>query len=67
MRAERGVGLSGARDPAPAYLTPRNALPAIYQAVDSLRPAAILAELPFGDPWYDLRYMYFSALHRRRC
>ena len=53
-------------NPAPAYLTPRNALPAIYQAVDSLRPTAILAELPFGDPWYDLRYMYFSALHRRQ-
>jgi hypothetical protein len=53
-------------NPAPAYLTPRNALPAIYQAVDSLRAGAILAELPFGDPWYDLRYMYYSALHRRR-
>jgi hypothetical protein len=53
-------------NPAPAYLSPRNSLPVIYQAVDSLRPGAILAELPFGDPWYDLRYMYFSALHHRR-
>ena len=53
-------------NPAPAYLSPRNSLPVIYQAVDSLRPGAILAELPFGDPWYDLRYMYFSALHQRR-
>jgi hypothetical protein len=53
-------------NPAPAYLTPRNELPSIYRAVDSLRAGAILAELPFGDPWYDLRYMYFSALHQRR-
>ncbi|HUE86067.1 MAG TPA: hypothetical protein VMO26_08315 [Vicinamibacterales bacterium] len=53
-------------NPAPAYLTPHNALPTIYQAVDSLRPTAVLAELPFGDHWYDLRYMYFSAMHRRQ-
>lgn len=52
--------------PAPAHLTPRAELPAIYQAVDALRPTAILAELPFGDYWYDLRYQYFSAIHGRR-
>jgi hypothetical protein len=56
----------GLRNPAPAYLTPTPDLPLIYQAVDSLGPGAVLAELPFGDPWYDLRYMYFSATHRRR-
>lgn len=53
-------------NPAPAYLTPRAELPAIYQAVDSLRPSAILVELPFGDYWYELRYQYFSAVHKRR-
>jgi hypothetical protein len=53
-------------NPAPAYLTPRHVLPAIYRAVDSLRPTAVLAELPFGDHWYDLRYMYFAAIHRRQ-
>jgi hypothetical protein len=52
--------------PPPVYLTPSPGLPPIYQAVDALRPGAILAELPFGDPWYDLRYQYFSGLHRRR-
>ena len=41
-------------------------LPAIYRAVDALRPGAILVELPFGDPWYDVRYMFFSTTHRRR-
>jgi hypothetical protein len=52
--------------PPPAYLTPSPQLPAIYRAVESLSAGATLAELPFGDPWYDLRYMYFSGLHRRR-
>jgi hypothetical protein len=52
--------------PPPAYLTPAGTLPAVYRAVDSLSPGAIIAEFPFGDPWYDLRYMYFAATHRRR-
>jgi hypothetical protein len=52
--------------PPPGYLTPAPALPEIYRAVDALRPGAILVELPFGDHWYDLRYMFFAATHRRR-
>jgi hypothetical protein len=52
--------------PPPAYLTPAPSLPAIYRAVETLRPEAILVELPFGDPWYDVRYMFFAATHRRR-
>jgi hypothetical protein len=56
----------GLATPQPAYLTPSPELPPIYRAVDTLRPGAILAELPFGDPWYDLRFQYFSGLHRRR-
>ena len=56
----------GLVSPPPAYLTPSAALPSIYRAVESLRPGAVLAELPFGDSWYDLRYMYFSGVHRRR-
>lgn len=52
--------------PPPAYLTPRPEPPEIYRAVNALRDGAILAELPFGDSWYDLRYMYFSGWHGRR-
>ena len=52
--------------PPPAYLTPAQTMPAIYRAVDSLRPGAVLVEFPFGDIGYELRYTYFSALHRRR-
>ena len=52
--------------PPPAYLTPTPQMPDIYRAVDSLRPDAVLAELPFGDSWYDVRYMHFAGMHRRR-
>jgi hypothetical protein len=55
----------GLATPPPAYLTPRGEVPAIYRAVEGLRPGAILVELPFGDPWYDVRYLYFSIAHRR--
>ena len=52
--------------PPPPYLTPRKDLPPIYRAVQSLPTGAVLAELPFGDSWYDVRYMFFAATHQRR-
>jgi hypothetical protein len=51
--------------PAPAYLAPSPQLPAIYQAVTHLPTSAVVAEFPFGDPWYDVRYMFFAATHHR--
>lgn len=50
----------------PAYLTPAPSMPAIYAAVARLDGDAVLVELPFGDPWYDIRYMFFAATHGRR-
>lgn len=61
-----GVLASPGLVPPPAYLRPAPELPAIYGAVENLDPNAIVVELPFGDPWYELRYMFFSATHGRR-
>ena len=66
MQMNAPLASEGLSTPPPAYLTPAPGLPAIYKAVDALRPGAILVELPFGDPWYDVRYMFFAASHRRR-
>ncbi|MCA1586141.1 MAG: hypothetical protein LC791_15685 [Acidobacteria bacterium] len=52
--------------PAPRYLNPAPTLPNIYRAVQTLDRDAVLAEFPFGDPWFDIRYMFFSATHQRR-
>ncbi len=52
--------------PPPAYLTPSPQSPPIYRAVAGLDPNAVLAEFPFGDPWYELRYMFFAASHGKR-
>jgi hypothetical protein len=51
--------------PAPAYLAPAPELPPIYRSVADLPATTVLVEFPFGDQWYDVRYMYFAALHRR--
>jgi hypothetical protein len=50
----------------PASLSPSAELPAIYRGVEALSSDAVLLELPFGDPAYDLRYMFFAASHGRR-
>jgi len=51
--------------PVPEYLRPAPETPAIYRFVASLDRPVVLAEFPFGDDAYDLRYMYFSTAHRR--
>jgi hypothetical protein len=60
------LGSPGLVTPPPAYLTPSPDPPPIYRAVESLPENATLAELPFGDSFYDLRYMHFAGMHRRR-
>lgn len=52
--------------PPPAYLEPSAQLPAIYRSVQNLDGQAVLAELPFHDTWYGVRYMFFAGLHQRR-
>jgi hypothetical protein len=49
-----------------AYVLPGPATFAIYRAVNSLPADVVLAEFPFGDSAYDLRYMYSSTTHWRR-
>lgn len=53
-------------EPPPAYLEPASRLPGIYVTVQGLDADAVIAELPFADHWYNLRYQYFAGLHRRR-
>jgi hypothetical protein len=51
--------------PVPAYLRPAPSLPPVYRFLGTLDRDAVLAEFPFGDNAYDLRYMYFSIAPRR--
>ncbi len=52
-------------NPPPVPIVADTGPPAIYRAVASLPDRAVLAEFPFGDEQYDLRYMLYSSAHRR--
>lgn len=60
-----GALLAAGLNPTPAYLRPSATVPEIYRFVASTEPAAVVAEFPFGDPGYELRYMFFGLAHRR--
>ena len=49
-----------------AYVLPGPVTFDIYRAASSLPPDVLIAEFPFGDSAYDLRYMYYSTTHWRR-
>jgi hypothetical protein len=42
------------------------AAPAVYRFVSQLPESTVLLELPFGEPAFDVRYMFYSTLHWRR-
>ena len=51
--------------PTPAYLRPATSVPDIYRFVAATEPSAVVVEFPFGDPGYELRYMFFGLAHGR--
>jgi len=60
-----GTWSAGDLRPPPALLVAPGGPPAIYQAVRALPSQAVLAEFPFGNEQYELRYMIWSAAHWR--
>jgi hypothetical protein len=49
----------------PARVYPASAAPAVYHFVKTLPADSVLAELPFGDSSWELRYVYYSTVHWR--
>ena len=62
---DRPLGSASLAAPA-EYLRPAASLPPLYRFVAITPAEAVIAELPFGDIAYEIRYTYFTALHRRR-
>ena len=60
-----GTWSVGDLKPPPALLIGPDGPPVIYRAVRALPAQAVLAEFPFGEEQYDLRYMVYSAAHWR--
>jgi len=63
--AMNGTWSVGDLKPPPVPLLAPDGPPAIYRAVRALPANAVIAEFPFGDEQYDLRYMLHSAAHWR--
>ena len=52
--------------PLPASVSVGSAAPPVYRFAAQLPAAAVLVELPLGEPAFDVRYMFYSTLHWRR-
>ena len=39
--------------------------PPVYRFIATLPPSASLVELPFGEPAFEVRYMFYSTMHWR--
>jgi len=64
MLVNQTWGESGVTPPARVE-TAANA-PAVYRALRTLPAGAVIAEFPFGDPAWELRYVYYSTVHWKR-
>jgi hypothetical protein len=60
-----GTWSVGNLNPPPVPILSPGGPPAIYRAVRALPARAALAEFPFGEEQYELRYMLYSAAHWR--
>lgn len=47
----------------PARVQPADDAPAVYHVLASLPDDIVVAEFPFGDPAWELRYVYYSTVH----
>lgn len=48
----------------PARVFPAADAPPIYQRLRALSPGTVVAEFPFGDDAWEIRYVYHAAAHR---
>ena len=55
----------GVRRPPTASIAKREA-PAVYKMLATLPSGTVVAELPFGFPSWELRYVYYSSVHLHR-
>ena len=47
----------------PARVVPRAQAPPVYARIAALPAGAVITEFPFGDPAWEIRYVYYAAAH----
>lgn len=60
-----GSAGEGGYAPPPARVYSGDQVPRVYQFLRTLPPGAVIAEFPFGEWTYELRYVFYSAHHWR--
>jgi hypothetical protein len=50
----------------PPRIEPAGDAPAVYHQLATMPDGTVVMELPFGDPAWELRYVYYSTVHWRR-
>jgi hypothetical protein len=65
MYVNQTWGGAGAIVP-PARVEPPQTAPAVYRHLAQMTDNVVLTELPFGDPAWELRYVYYSTVHWKR-
>jgi hypothetical protein len=50
----------------PPRVEPAASAPDVYKHLAQLDAARVVAEFPFGDPAWELRYVYYSTVHWKR-
>ena len=50
----------------PARVEPKDRAPAVYRQLAAMPGELVVAEFPFGDPAWELRYVYYSTVHWKR-
>ena len=66
--APMAVNVSWAEVPGnlPPRVFPPEDAPAVYHTIAALPDDTVIAEFPFGDPAWELRYVYYSTVHWKR-
>jgi hypothetical protein len=50
----------------PPRVEPATDAPPVYHQLATMPASTVVAELPFGDPAWELRYVYYSTVHWKR-
>ena len=50
----------------PARVEPAAAAPPVYSTLAAMPESRVITEFPFGDPAWELRYVYYSTVHWKR-
>jgi hypothetical protein len=50
----------------PGWVEPASRAPGVYRQLAGMPGDLVVAEFPFGDPAWELRYVYYSTVHWKR-